>query len=62
MENTISQSMESMVLILLKHPSLGAGVAGLNTAPEVPAMTMFRHIIFGAVIGILSKSTCEVRK
>ena len=54
--------MESMVLILLKHPSLGAGVAGLNTAPEVPAMTMFRHIIFGAVIGILSKSTCEVRK
>ncbi len=43
-------------------PSLGAGVAGLNIAPEVPAMTMFRHIIFGAVIGILSKSTCEVRK
>ena len=43
-------------------PSLGAGIAGLNIAPEVPAMTMFRHIIFGAVIGILSKSIYEVRK
>jgi len=36
-------------------PALGAGIAGLNIAPEVPAMTMFRHIAFGAVIGILFK-------
>ncbi len=36
-------------------PALGAGIAGLNIAPEVPAMTIFRHIIFGAVIGILVK-------
>ena len=43
-------------------PALGAGVAGLNIAPEVPAMTMSRHIIFGAVIGILSKSLYEERK
>ena len=43
-------------------PALGAGVAGLNIAPEVPAMTMFRHIIFGAVIGVLSKPLFEVRK
>ena len=43
-------------------PSLGAGVAGLNIAPEVPAMTMFRHIIFGAVIGIISKSIFEVKR
>lgn len=43
-------------------PALGAGVAGLNIAPEVPAMTMSRHIIFGAVIGILSKSLFEARK
>jgi len=43
-------------------PSLGAGVAGLNIAPEVPAMTMSRHIIFGAVIGVMSKSLYEVRK
>ena len=43
-------------------PALGSGVAGLNIAPEVPAMTMFRHIIFGAVIGILSKSIFEVEK
>jgi hypothetical protein len=43
-------------------PALGAGVAGLNIALEVPAMTMFRHIIFGAVIGILSKPLFEVKK
>ena len=34
-------------------PALGAGIAGVNIAPEVPAMTMFRHIVFGAVIGII---------
>jgi hypothetical protein len=44
MENTISQPMETY--------GIYGGVAGLNIAPEVPAMTMFRHIIFGAVIGI----------
>ena len=43
-------------------PALGAGVAGLNIAPEVPAMTMSRHIIFGAVIGVLSKPLFEERK
>lgn len=43
-------------------PALGAGIAGVNIAPEVPAMTMFRHIIFGAVIGILSKPILEERK
>ena len=43
-------------------PALGAGVAGLNIAPEVPAMTMSRHIVFGAVIGVLSKSLYEERK
>ena len=40
-------------------PALGAGIAGLNIAPEVPAMTMFRHIVFGAVIGILAKPVLE---
>ena len=43
-------------------PALGAGVAGLNISPEVPVMTMSRHIVFGAVIGILSKSLFEARK
>jgi hypothetical protein len=43
-------------------PALGAGIAGLNIAPEVPAMTMFRHIVFGAVIGFLSKPILEARK
>jgi len=39
-----------------------SGIAGLNMAPEVPAMTMFRHIIFGAVIGVVSKSIFEEKK
>jgi len=34
-------------------PALGAGIAGVNIAPEVPAMTLSRHIVFGAVIGII---------
>lgn len=33
-------------------PSLGAGVAGLNIAPEVPIMTLFRHLAFGVVLGV----------
>ncbi len=37
-------------------PALGAGIAGLNIAPEVPAMTISRHIVFGAVIGIILRS------
>lgn len=37
-------------------PALGAGIAGLNIAPEVPAMTMFRHVVFGLVIGIILRS------
>jgi len=37
-------------------PALGAGIAGLNIAPEIPAMTMFRHIVFGFVIGIILRS------
>ena len=43
-------------------PALGAGIAGLNIAPEVPAMTMFRHIVFGAVIAIMAKPIMEARK
>jgi len=43
-------------------PALGSGAAGLNIAPEVPAMTMSRHIVFGAVIGVLSKPLFEERK
>ena len=43
-------------------PALGAGIAGINIAPEVPAMTMSRHIVFGVIIGILSKPLLETRK
>jgi hypothetical protein len=42
-------------------PALGAGIAGLNIAPEVPAMTIFRHIVFGVVIGIVFKPYMETR-
>ncbi len=34
-------------------PALGAGIAGLNIAPEIPAMTIFRHVVFGVIIGIV---------
>ncbi len=34
-------------------PMLGAGIAGINIAPEVAAMTMSRHIVFGAVLGLV---------
>ena len=40
-------------------PALGAGIAGVNIAPEVPAMTMSRHIVFGVIIGIMSKPILE---
>ena len=33
-------------------PALGAGIAGLNIAPEVPIMTLFRHIVFGIILGV----------
>jgi len=32
-------------------PLLDAGIAGLNIAPEVPLMTLVRHLVFGIVIG-----------
>ena len=34
-------------------PILGAGIAGINIAPEVAVMTMSRHIVFGAVMGLV---------
>ena len=42
-------------------PALGAGIAGVNIAPEVPVMTMTRHIVFGAILGILSKPILEAK-
>ena len=40
-------------------PALGAGIAGLNIAPEVPAMTMSRHIVFGVVIGLVVRNNVK---
>ena len=37
-------------------PAVGAGIAGLNIAPEIPAMTMFRHIVFGVIIGLVVRN------
>lgn len=34
-------------------PILGAGIAGVNIAPEVVLMTLSRHVVFGAVIGFI---------
>ena len=33
-------------------PALGAGIAGINIAPEVAVMTLLRHLTFGLVLGI----------
>ncbi len=37
-------------------PALGAGIAGVNIAPEVPAMTFIRHVAFGLTLGLMIKS------
>jgi len=37
-------------------PALGAGIAGLNIAPEVPVMTFIRHVTFGLALGLMIKS------
>ncbi len=34
-------------------PLLGAGIAGINIAPEVAVMTFTRHVVFGAVLGLV---------
>ena len=34
-------------------PMLGAGIAGINIAPEVAVMTIARHVVFGAIIGLV---------
>ena len=36
-------------------PMLGAGIAGLNIAPEVAVVTLVRHIVFGAVLGLVMR-------
>ena len=37
-------------------PALGAGIAGLNIAPEVPIVTFIRHVAFGLTLGLMIKS------
>jgi len=37
-------------------PALGAGIAGLNIAPEVPVVTFIRHAAFGLTLGLMIKS------
>ena len=38
-------------------PALGAGIAGLNIAPEVPVVTFIRHVAFGLTLGLMIKSS-----
>ncbi len=38
---------------LVMLPLLGAGIAGINIAPEVAVMTFTRHVVFGAVVGLV---------
>ena len=33
-------------------PALGGGIAGLEISPLIPAITISRHIVFGAVLGL----------
>lgn len=40
-------------------PILGAGIAGVNIAPEVSLMTLARHIVFGAVVGFVLRSNVK---
>ena len=47
---------------IMVFPTLGSGVAGLNIATEIPAMTVSRDVIFGRVIDIISKSIFEEKK
>ena len=50
---TIFALIEVVVAVwLVMLPSLGAGIAGLNIAPEVPIMTAIRHVVFGIVLGL----------
>ncbi len=40
-------------------PMLGAGIAGINIGPEVAVMTLARHVVFGAVIGLVLRRTSK---
>jgi len=40
-------------------PMLGAGIAGINIGPEVAAMTLARHVVFGAVIGLVLRGSSK---
>ena len=40
-------------------PMLGAGIAGINIAPEVAVMTLARHVVFGAVMGLVLRRTSK---
>ncbi len=45
-------ALETVVAVwLVLLPALGAGIAGINIAPEVAVMTMTRHIVLGLVFG-----------
>ena len=38
-------------------PALGAGIAGINIAPEVSVITLIRHVVFGIVLGLVIRKS-----
>ena len=40
-------------------PMLGAGIAGINIGPEVAVMTLARHVVFGAVMGLVLRRSSK---
>ena len=53
----IVETVIAVWLVLL--PILGAGIAGINIGPEVAVMTLARHVVFGAVIGLVLRGSSK---
>ena len=53
----IVETVIAVWLVLL--PMLGAGIAGINIGPEVAVMTFARHVVFGAVLGLVLRRTSK---
>jgi len=53
----IVETVIAVWLVLL--PILGAGIAGINIGPEVAVMTLARHVVFGAVMGLVLRGSSK---
>ena len=51
---------ETIVALWLgMFPAIGAGIAGLEISPLVPAMTMIRHLVLGLVLGLVLRGKMD---